>query len=214
MVNNKNDCLVSPKIKRFNYIIEIPRAFVSLLKGMLVTIKYLINPWSVVTQQYPENRKTLKMFERYRSQLTMPHDEKGFHKCTACKICETNCPNASITVAQTKNVVTSKNELQYFQWRMDSCIFCNICVQVCPFGALSMGSNFETTVYDRRLLIYNLNRYSGAPASVLNKIEDPAERANLTTKILTYQGELPLAGFALDGAPKDALDSVTFNKGI
>lgn len=203
--------IIAPKIKRSNIVVEIARAFSSLAKGMVVTIKYFARPWTVITQQYPENRKTLKMFERYRATLTMPHDERGYHKCTACKICHNNCPNASIRVIPRKNPVTGKNELDRFVWRLDSCTFCNICVQVCPFGAIEMNGKFESTVYDRRLLIYNLNRYAGPPASALEKIEDTAEREKLMEPRLPYSGELPLTGTAFPGAPADALDSVSFN---
>lgn len=59
----------------------------SLRRGLNITLGYLIHPKTVVTQQYPENRAELKMFDRFRSQLIMQHDENGFHKCTACTYC-------------------------------------------------------------------------------------------------------------------------------
>ena len=30
-----------------------------------------------ITEQYPENRKELKMFDRFRGSLVMPHNEKN-----------------------------------------------------------------------------------------------------------------------------------------
>ena len=50
------------------------------------------------TEQYPENRATLKMFDRFRGELVMPHDENNHHKCIACGICEMNCPNGTIKI--------------------------------------------------------------------------------------------------------------------
>ena len=38
------------------------------------------------------------MAERFKGEVTMPHDEKNEHKCTGCGICEINCPNGSIEI--------------------------------------------------------------------------------------------------------------------
>ncbi|MFM2291328.1 MAG: hypothetical protein RIS29_1141, partial [Bacteroidota bacterium] len=60
-------------------------AIISLAKGMSVTWKELWRP--KVTQQYPENRDTLVISDRFRCELVMPHDENNEHACTACGIC-------------------------------------------------------------------------------------------------------------------------------
>ncbi len=151
----------------------------SLLKGMNVTLHYLLHPSTVVTQQYPENRETLQMNERYRAQLIIQHDENDLHKCTACQLCQNACPNASIHVIPRKGPVTGKPELDYFIWRMDTCTFCNACVMVCPFSVLKMNGTFETAVFDRDLLTYNLTHYAGPTSTVLAKVSDPEERKKM-----------------------------------
>ena len=84
---------MNPFIK---YISGIFTAVKSLLGGMRVTWREL---WrKKVTMQYPENRDTLVISDRWRSELIMPHDEKNEHACTACGICMINCPNGTITV--------------------------------------------------------------------------------------------------------------------
>ena len=45
----------------------------SLLTGLKVTGREFFTP--KVTEQYPENRATLRMFDRFCGELTMPHDE-------------------------------------------------------------------------------------------------------------------------------------------
>lgn len=169
---------------------RIAKGILSLLSGMKVTLHYLLRPSTVITQQYPENRKTLKMFERYRAQLIMVHDEHGFHKCTACQLCQTACPNASIRVIRREKPATGKTELDTFIWRMDSCTFCNACVMVCPFSVLEMKGDFESSVYDRRLLAYNLTRYAGPTSTVLLKVEDPEERKKMIETREVYPGVL------------------------
>jgi len=82
----------------FKYFADIFTGVKSLLIGMTVTGKYFFSPGQIVTQQYPENRKTLKMFERFKGEVIMVHDNNNHHRCTGCGICELNCPNGSIEV--------------------------------------------------------------------------------------------------------------------
>lgn len=175
------------------------RAFKSLVMGMRVTFHYLVHPKTVVTQQYPENRDELKMFDRFRAQLTMNHDDQGFHKCTACTFCQQACPNGSILVNFREKPALAKTELDTLLWRMDSCTFCNACVLVCPFSVLKFQPNFEGAVFDRRLLVYNMSRYAGPAASVLMKVEDPAERAKAMEPRTPYSGPIPMRGKRMAG---------------
>lgn len=179
--------VLSPGEVQRGFVGGIIFGLISLIKGMMLTFGYFSHPSTVVTQQYPENRDTLKMCERFRSLLVMPHDQDGCHNCTACGICQTACPNASINVVSAKDVA-GKKILKNYIWRMDTCTFCNACVQACPFSALAMTGSFEGAVYDRRLLIYLLNRYAGPPANALKKIADPAERKKMMEPCLPYSG--------------------------
>ena len=66
---------------------------------MSVTGKYFLHSRKgAITQQYPDNRATLQMFERFRGEVVMPHDEKNEHRCTGCQKCELACPNGSIEI--------------------------------------------------------------------------------------------------------------------
>lgn len=174
----------------------------SLLKGMKVTLHYFTHPSTIVTQQYPENRATLTLSPRIRSQLSLIHDENGYHKCTSCHICEQACPNASIHVIDRPKPAISKNELDFFIWRLDSCTFCNLCVMVCPFQCLQMQPNFESSVYDQRLLAYNLTKYAGPTSTVLAKQADDETRKTLIEARQVYDGPNELNGFLLEGMPQ------------
>jgi NADH-quinone oxidoreductase subunit I len=183
-------------VRPLNKPASVPKGIKSLLSGMRLTLNYILHPSKIVTRQYPENRATLKFPPRYRAMLEMPHDENGWHRCTACRMCEKACPNNSITIVSRKGPVSGKMELDRHVWRMDSCIFCNNCVLACPFDALAMTHQFENAVHDRRLLIFNLNRYAGPPASVL--ATTPAEnRAAMIEPRGRYHGPTPMNGATL-----------------
>ena len=54
-----------------NYIKEVLVGLKSLLKGMRVTGYYISHPKEIITQQYPENKDTLKMFDRFRGEVIL-----------------------------------------------------------------------------------------------------------------------------------------------
>ncbi|MBK6346444.1 MAG: 4Fe-4S binding protein [Bacteroidales bacterium] len=144
-----------------SYITEILKGIWTLLTGMKVTAKYFFTPWKHVTQQYPENRKTLKIAERFRGEVIMPHNENNEHKCTGCGICEINCPNGSIEII-TKSLILEdgkkKRAIDQHIYHLGMCTFCNLCVKACPTGAIVMGQNFEHAVWDRSTLTKVLNQ--------------------------------------------------------
>jgi NADH-quinone oxidoreductase subunit I len=174
-----------------------------IIRGLLTTFSYFRRPSTVVTQQYPENRESLEMFERYRGRLELTHDEDGQHACTGCQICDRLCPNGSIIVTKDKkNEATGKPALDQFIWRQDTCTFCNICVLVCPFDALEMTGDFESSVYDRRLLVFNLNEYAGPTAGQLEKLGDKELATAQMKPMQKYHGPIPMCGGEMDGIPK------------
>jgi len=144
-----------------DYFKELFGGIKTLLTGMKVTGYYFVHPKSIITQQYPENRKTLKMFDRFKGELSLPHDENNQHKCTACSVCEINCPNGSIEIVS-KQIETaegkSKKALDQYIYRLSMCTFCGICVKVCPFNALAFDQKFEHAVYNKEKLIKTLNK--------------------------------------------------------
>jgi len=193
------DTIEAPRLNRFGYIKNVVLSIHSLLKGMMITLSYLLRPSTVVTKQYPENRSTLKMFDRYRASLKLIYEDSGYHRCTGCGICDTACPNGSINIISRKNEVINKKEIDRFIWRMDTCTFCNACVVACPYDALEWSQNFESSVYDRRLLIYNLNHYAGPVAKELEKITGREDRQKHLEPRDIYSGPVPMNGVKLDG---------------
>jgi NADH-quinone oxidoreductase subunit I len=191
----------SPRPEAQGLVRKTVNGLASLLTGMGITLRYVTHPSTIVTRQYPENRETLTLAARYRARLLFIHEEEGWHRCTGCRICEKACPNTSILIETQKGQASAKTEIVRYTWRLDTCTFCNACVQACPHEAIEFDGAFESSVYDRRLLVYNLNTYAGPHAALAAKIEDPETRTASRVPVGRYEGPLPMAGTPLDGLP-------------
>jgi len=133
----------------------------SLVNGLSVTGKYFVKPGTTVTQQYPNNRKDLKMFDKFKGEVIMPHNEKNEHKCTGCGICEINCPNGSIEIIPATIVNEDGKKQRIIDkhiYHLGMCTFCGLCVKTCPSQALAFGQEFEHAVFDRTKLTKILNQ--------------------------------------------------------
>lgn len=145
----------------FKYFTDIFRGVKSLLTGMKVTGRYFFSPGAIVTQQYPENRATLKMYDRFKGEVIMPHNEHNEHKCTGCGICETNCPNGSIEIISKRIETPEGKKIRIIDrhiYHLSMCTFCGLCIKTCPSGALAWGQEFEHAVFDRSKLTKILNQ--------------------------------------------------------
>ena len=172
------------------YFVSIFKGFYSLIKGMEVTGKELVTP--KVTEQYPENRATLDIPERFRATLEFIYDENGGHKCIACGSCERNCPNQTISI--TKRMVDlpdgkKKMKLDKYMYDLGSCTFCGLCVQVCPTNAIRFSNDFEQAVFTREKLLKQLNYLpekdepAPAPAPAAKPVAKPAAPAADETQV-------------------------------
>ena len=154
------------------YFSDIYHGVKSLLTGMNVTGRYFFSPGAIVTQQYPENRKELKMFDRFKGEVIMPHNENNQHRCTGCGICETACPNGSIEIIQDKIDTPDgkkKRIIDKHIYHLSMCTFCGLCIKACPSDALAWGQEFEHAVFDRSKLTKILNKPG---SSIIKDIEE------------------------------------------
>ncbi|MBR6756902.1 MAG: NADH-quinone oxidoreductase subunit I [Bacteroidaceae bacterium] len=141
-----------------NYFASLFKGIGSLLTGMSITGKYFFS--RKITQEYPENRETLIIPERFRATLSLVYDEEGNHKCIACGICQKNCPNNTIEIVA-KKIETedgkSKRVLDKYMYDLGSCTFCQLCVSTCPHNAIEFTNEFEQAVFSREKLVKQLN---------------------------------------------------------
>ncbi|MBW1898661.1 MAG: NADH-quinone oxidoreductase subunit I [Deltaproteobacteria bacterium] len=112
-------------------------------KGMVITFRHLLR--RPITTQYPEQK--LQTSRRIRGQ--------GFvwkaDLCTGCATCAKSCPHGIIEVATSKNG-DNNYIVDKIQFDIGRCMFCGLCVEVCPFNALFMSREYEKASYSRKLL--------------------------------------------------------------
>jgi len=142
------------------YIRSIFHGLYTLFRGMAITGHYISHPKEIITQQYPENRSTLKMFERFRGEVVLTHDENNEHRCTGCSACEVACPNGTIEIISKKEEIDGKPRkvIDKFVYHLQMCTFCNLCILSCPTDAIKMSQDFEHAVFDRSKLTKVLNK--------------------------------------------------------
>lgn len=177
------------------YFTSYAKGLSSLVKGMQVTGKELVTP--KVTEQYPENRKTLEISDRFRAELTLKYDAEGRHKCIGCGICQMNCPNGTIQLT-TKMVDLpdgkKKRKLDKYMYDLGSCTFCMLCVTTCPQDALEFSNDFEQAVFERSALVKQLNYRpepaDDAPAASAKPAIDPEQLARIKAEALAKAAKL------------------------
>ncbi|MCB1214055.1 MAG: 4Fe-4S binding protein [Deltaproteobacteria bacterium] len=125
-----------------SYLKDIKDAATSLFEGFAITSSHLVR--KPVTIQYPDKtpRPVSDLLpERSRSWLRVEMDI-----CTACLNCEKNCPIDCI------KIVTDKDEslgrvMTHFDIDMAKCMYCGLCTEPCPTGAIHFIPEFERAAY-------------------------------------------------------------------
>jgi NADH-quinone oxidoreductase subunit I len=143
------------------YISDVYGAVKSMTIGMKRTLYYFTHHKEIITEQYPDNKATLVIAERFRGEVVMSHDEKNEHRCTGCTACELACPNGTIKII-TKFDITpegkKKKAIDKFIYHLELCTMCNLCIEACPTNAIQMAQTFEHSVFDRAQLTKVLNK--------------------------------------------------------
>src|SRR5687767_14857519 len=113
-----------------------------LLKGLAVTLKTMLRP--AVTVQYPHVKPDLP--PRTRGVIALKEAN-----CTVCYKCSRECPDWCIYIDAHKEThdpagggrARSVKVLDRFAIDYALCMYCGICVEVCPFDALFWSPEYE-----------------------------------------------------------------------
>ena len=102
------------KDQKYTYLGGLIHGISTLATGMKTSIKVYFR--KKVTEQYPENRKELKMFDRFRGTLAMPHNENNEHRCVACGLCQ---------IAKRSRLKTARRRKSWQNMNMTSELVCS-----------------------------------------------------------------------------------------
>ncbi len=114
-----------------------------LVKGLGVTLRTMTEP--TVTVQYPKEKEAPTT--RSRGVIALKEEN-----CTACMLCGRECPDWCIYIEGHKEKRPPRREggkprtvnvLDRFDIDYALCMYCGICVEVCPFDALFWSPEYE-----------------------------------------------------------------------
>jgi len=136
-----------------------------------------------VTTQYPDVKPELP--PRSRGVIAL-FDEN----CTSCMLCARECPDWCIYIdshKETEPATTpggrerTRNVLDRFAIDFSLCMYCGICIEVCPFDALFWSPEFEYAEFEIKDMLHEKDRLGEwmatvpPPPAVDPKAEAPKE---------------------------------------
>ncbi len=146
--------------------LKLPRIQGSgLAKGLGVTfstmIKTLFNPKKhLYTVNYPKVKET--PVPRARGVIALDQEA-----CTSCMLCSRSCPDWCIYIEAHKEEKPPSKPggrprqravLDRFDIDYALCMYCGICVEVCPFDALFWSPEFEYSEYSMGKMLHDKDR--------------------------------------------------------
>jgi len=147
-----------------------------LIKGLMVTLRHLLS--RSITQQYPHEKPDLP--PRTRGVIALKPEN-----CTVCWKCSRECPDWCIYIESHKEThepasggrARSVKVLDRFAIDYALCMYCGICVEVCPFDALFWSPEFEYAEYGITEMTHEKERLSEWTYTVLPppELEEGAE---------------------------------------
>jgi NADH-quinone oxidoreductase subunit I/NAD(P)H-quinone oxidoreductase subunit I len=122
-------------------------------EGMAVTMSWMLR--RPATIQYPDRydgklNTLMKGLERVDIGQKLPLSYRGILEvdmdiCTACQACERACPISCIEMSVEKVADERKRVMTRFDIDIAKCMFCGLCVDPCPTGAIQHTPEFEAT---------------------------------------------------------------------
>jgi NADH-quinone oxidoreductase subunit I len=177
-----------------------------LAKGLAVTLRTMTR--RSVTRQYPDQLPDLP--PRSRGVIALFEEN-----CTVCMLCARECPDWCIYIDSHKETIPAKepgardrtrNMLDRFAIDFSLCMYCGICVEVCPFDALFWTPEFEYAEFDIRDLTHEKDRlrdwmWTVPPPPPVDRGAEPPKEIDAARKTMQKAAGGTAAGAAAGERP-------------
>ncbi|MBI3961941.1 MAG: NADH-quinone oxidoreductase subunit I [Deinococcus sp.] len=121
----------------------------SFLSGFSTTMRTTLRP--PVTHLYPYAQPNLPPGSH--GSLALLEDDDGTERCISCYQCERVCPSRVIKIDAHKNPTGKGLILDDFVIDHMNCMYCGLCVEVCPVDAIAFTTNFEWSTYNAEEMV-------------------------------------------------------------
>src|SRR5437660_4295640 len=176
-----------------------------LFKGLGITMRHMVS--KAVTVQYPDEIAPLP--PRSRGVIALKEEN-----CTVCMLCARECPDWCIYIEDHEERRAPKGEgkraksfnvLDRFAIDYALCMYCGICVEVCPYDALFWSPGFEYAEGDITRLTHEMERLEDWMRTVLppSPLDDGAKGPEIKAAAPVAAAPVPVAE-AVAAAPTPA----------
>jgi NADH-quinone oxidoreductase subunit I len=156
--------------------------------GLITTLRALFR--RAHTRQYPHVQPELPA--RSRGVIALLEEN-----CTSCMLCARECPDWCIYIEAHKETVQQpgaarprqRNVLDRFAIDYALCMYCGICIEVCPFDALFWSPEFDYVENDIADLLHEKDKlrdwvYTVPPPPALDTNAEPAKEITAAKKAI------------------------------
>ncbi len=136
-----------------------------IVQGLALTLRVwisgLFDPFkkktnkTIVTRRYPKEKRPAA--PGFRGLHALAKDENGKMKCVGCGMCSAMCPSKCIHIHTSEGADFKKTVTGY---RVDvlRCLYCALCVEACPYGAVVLTGHYEYSGFSREDFVYDMPR--------------------------------------------------------
>jgi len=172
------------------YFRNIKDTVTTIFEGMSVTFSHFVRrPYTV---QYPDRVPI-------RIQDTLPFRYRGILEvdleiCTGCLACERACPIDCIVIDAKKDPQTKAMMLTRFDIDIAKCMYCGLCSEPCPTGAIHHTPEFEGADYSLESLV---RKFVKAPVLAYKPKKGPEtdpEIVPILDRGMAYLGDFAAGG--------------------
>jgi NADH-quinone oxidoreductase subunit I len=145
---------------------------VGFVKGLKTTLRAFFS--KPVTLVYPYRKIEIADRGQGLIRIRMTQLDPPVYKCTGCRICETNCPQHCITVVKKEG----EKQPEIYTVNYGLCMFCRICIDVCPFNALQQTQEHEFIGESRQDFIRAKEDLMMKDIYIENKVKEVKDTVN------------------------------------